>query len=157
MEFASLIAEFGARYGMADLTPDENGAVGFVVDGRTVAIRHWPEAECVVASIEIAAPGAGAEAVNRLLMRANQTLFVLDGMTIVFDSSSERYLLLSRFDATALDFIGFDAKIAQLLDRADQWSAFLEKFRALAEESAAKGVDFPPPPDISSPIDFMRV
>ncbi|MCQ2389392.1 MAG: type III secretion system chaperone [Kiritimatiellae bacterium] len=156
MEFASLIAEFGARYGMADLTPDENGAVGFVVDGRTVAIRHWPESGCVVASIEIAEPGAGAEPMNRLLMRANQTLFVLDGMAIVFDSGRERYLLLSRFDADALDFVGFDAKIAQLLDRADQWGSFFEKFRAFAEESKAWDDDLPPP-DVVSGIDFMRV
>lgn len=36
MDYASLIKEFGSRYGMDDLVPDENGGVGFAVDGRTM-------------------------------------------------------------------------------------------------------------------------
>ena len=42
MEFASLIAEFGAHYGMDCLAPDENGAVGFEADARNrMVIRQY--------------------------------------------------------------------------------------------------------------------
>ena len=40
MEFSNLIAEFGARYGICELSPDANGAVGFAVDGRQMIIQE---------------------------------------------------------------------------------------------------------------------
>lgn len=163
MEFASLIAEFGAHYGMDCLAPDENGAVGFEADGRLLAFQLLDEPDTVLASIELgSAPSAGAEKVNELLMRANQALFSLDGMALVIHPGNNRYRLLSRIDVAALDFAGFDEKIARILDRAEQWGAFLEGFAPLVAEAAGTGeasADLPETADPAglSPVDLLRV
>ena len=159
MEFASLITEFGAHYGMEDLRPDENDAVQFVADGRGISIQKFPEAETIIAAIELcAAAEAGAAMVCRLLMKANQTLFALDGMALVLNDETSRYILMSRFDAVQLDFAGFDGKIARLLDRADQWNEFLERFLPIAAEAETKGAAAVAiPPNLAWPTDMVRV
>lgn len=159
MEYASLIAEFGAHYGMEGLAPDENGAVGFDVDGRTMALQRIEETDRVVATLELCeAPDAGSAIVNRLLMRANQALFVMDGMSLALHPEKNSYRLLAITDIAALDFVGFDAWVAQVLDRADKWGAFLDKFLPLAAENEEKGAETPElPPDFPLSADFMRV
>ena len=141
MEYASLIAEFGANYGLGDLTPDENGAVGFEVDGRPVVIQQLAETQTVVVTIDLyEAPESGAAAVNQLLLKANLALFVLDGMALVLHPENNRYRLVMRLDVATTDFIEFDDKMSKLLDRAEQWSAFLDKFLPLVAEAETKGV-----------------
>ena len=39
MDYANLVAEFGAHYGMGNLAPDENGAVGFEADAAAPAAQ----------------------------------------------------------------------------------------------------------------------
>ena len=159
MECASLVAEFGARYGMDDLSLDENGAVGFAVDGRTMILQQIAGTDSMVATIELHdGVDAGAAAVNRLIMRANQTLFMLEGMALVIHSETGRYCLLSRFDVAAMDFVGFDGKIGQFLERADQWGEFLEKFIPVAAEAETSGAPAPEIPDgLFTPVGMMRV
>ena len=158
MEYASLIAEFGAHYGMEGLAPDENGAVGFDVDGRAMVLQRIGETDRVVATLELGeAPDAGSAIVNRLLMRANQALFVMDGMSLALHPEKNRYRLLAVTDIAALDFVGFDAWVAQVLDRADQWGELLEKFIPLAAEAEAKGTDEPEEPSsLSLGGDILR-
>ena len=159
MEFTSLIAEFGARYGIGELVPDENGAVGIAVDGRQMILQELSDAKDVVTvSIELCdAAEKGSETVNRLLMKANQALFLLDGMTLVIHSETERYCLLSRFDAAALDFAGFDEKIGRVLERADQWGQFLERFMSVAADAEAAGGKLEDLPGPTPPDGFLRV
>lgn len=159
MDYASLIAEFGASYGMDDLAPNENGVVGFESDGRSVLLRRLPDSQIVIATVGLVeVPTAGAAAVNRLLMQANQALFVQDCMALVFHAESGWYQLLSRIDVATLDFVGFDAKIAQLLDRADQWCTFFEQFLPIAAQSEASDGKIPPPPfDLLGSAGMMRI
>lgn len=160
MEFASLIAEFGARYGMGELVPDGNGAVGFEVDGRSALFQLLPESETVVAMVSLAAcADAGAETVNQLLLKANQALYMQDGMVLVLHPALNRYCLLLRIDIASLDFVGFDKAVAQLLSRAEQWSSFFEKFLPLAAgaEEGGEEDDLSAPPDLFSPDDMLRV
>lgn len=157
MEYTSLIAEFCERYGMDRVEPDADGAVGFDVDGRPLVLQWLESSDAVLATVELGeTPDAGAAVVNRLLMQANQTLFALDGMALVLNPENGHYRLMARLDVEALDFIGFDAKIARLLDRADQWGAFLEKFVPLAVEAEANGGDAPQPADVNF-TDMLRV
>ena len=58
-KFSRLIAEFSSHYEMDDLTPDDNGVTGFVVDNREMALQLLPEGEVVLASIEL---GTSSEA-----------------------------------------------------------------------------------------------
>lgn len=134
MKFADLIAEFGARYEIGELVPDENGAVGFAVDGRQMILQELAEIRDVATvSIELCdAPEEGDADVNRLLMKANRALFLLDGMALVLHSETGRYCLLARLDVASLDFAGFDEKIGRFLERADQWGTLLEKLRFAA-------------------------
>ena len=136
-KFSRLIAEFSAHYEMDDLTPDDNGVTGFVVDNREMALQLLPEGEVVLASIEL---GTSSEATtaNLLLMKANQSLFALDGMVIGIRAESGQYCLFDRIDISHLDFPGFDARIARILERAEQWGAFLGAFvpTAVAADSA---------------------
>ncbi len=143
MEYASLIAEFGANYGLGDLTPDENGAVGFEADGRSVIIQQQSDTGNAFAMVELVeTPENGEDVVNRLLMQANQALFVQDGMALVLNHENNRYCLLMRFEPAMLDFLGFDARLSRLLDRAEQWRTFLENFFAVASKAdAAASVD----------------
>lgn len=162
MEYASLIAEFGARYGMGELAPDANGAVGFVVDGRQAILQELPEAKDVVSvTIELCdARGAGSAVVNQLLMKANRALFLLDGMTLAFHSETRRYCLLARFAVPSLDFAGFDEQIGRILERADQWGRFLERLlpvAARAERSAGADGRVEDLPDLNPPDGFLRV
>ena len=157
MDYAGLIAEFGANYGMDGLAPDENGAVGFEVDGRPFAIQIMPESESVVATVELGAE-IEATAVNRLMMRTNQSLFMLEGMAIVLHPATSHYCLMIRFDITALDYAGFDAKIGHLLERAEQWAKFFENYRPVAGEAAANRVNNPEPAESEIPFaDMLRV
>lgn len=159
MEYASLIKEFGNRYGMDDLVPNENGGVGFAVDGRTMTLRHQVETDDVIAMIEIVdVPEAGVAAVNRLLMQANQALFIQDGLMLILQAETGKYCLLARFGIAALDFIGFDEKLGRFLERADQWGEFFAKFFPLAAEAEARGDDpVEMPSDFLSPLEMMRV
>ena len=162
MEFASLIAEFGARYGIGELSPDENGAVGFAVDGRQMIIQELSESKDVVTvSIELCdAAEKGSAIVNRLIMKANQALFLLDGMTLVLHAETGRYCLLSRFDVASLDFAGFDEKIGRILERADQWGQFLQRFMPVAADAEiAAGADGKTGevPELNPPDSFLRV
>lgn len=159
MKFESLIAEFGARYGMEDLGPDENGAVGFEADGCPVTLQQLPETETVLAAVEVCgAPEAGEAAVNRLVMTANQALYALDGMALVRSSESGGYRLLNRFDVAAMDFIGFDRQMGRFLDLAEKWRELIEKFVPIAAEAEAKGVDAAATmPDLPFADNAMRV
>lgn len=158
MEFADLIAEFGERYGMDGLVPDENGAVGFAVDGRAMVLQRIDATGRVIATIELGeAADAGSAEVNRLLMRANQALFALDGMSLVLHAEKNSYCLLAVIDVAALDFVGFDARIAQVLERASQWGAFLAEFSPLVGSSEANGASASELPDGILPIGMMRV
>lgn len=159
MEYASLIAEFGSNYGMADLEPDVNGAVGFEVDGRSVIIQQLPDTGDAFAMVELfEAPENGAAAVNRLLMQANQTLYVLDGMALVLSHENNRYRLVMRFEPATLDFVGFDEKLSRLLDRAEQWGQFLDKFMPIAAESERNGGGAPESSyEVTSPFGMFRV
>ena len=159
MDYASLIKEFGSRYGMDDLVPDENGGVGFAVDGRTMTLQHQVETDDVSAMIEIVdVPEAGAAAVNRLVMQANRALFLQDGMTLVLHTETGKYCLLVRFGIAALDFTGFDEKIGRFLERADQWGEFFAKFFPLAAEAETRGESVAEvPSDLFPPMDLIRV
>ena len=142
MKFESLVAEFGIRYGMDGLAPDENGAVGFEADGRTVTLQFQPETETVLATVEVCkAPKEGEPAVNRLVLTANQALYALDGMSLVRRFGGGGYFLLDRFDVAKLDFIGFDRQMGRFLDLAEKWRALIEKFVPIAAETEAKGAD----------------
>ena len=137
MEFESLIAEFGARYGIDGLALTEDGAVGLAVNGQPMSLRLVPETSTVVATIEVGEmPDAGVSSVDRLIAKANRSLYLTDGMVLVFHSKAEHYCLLFRIDIAQLDFHGFDEKIARFLAVADQWREFLEKFIPLAAEAA---------------------
>ncbi len=159
MEYASLIAEFGAHYGMEDLAPDENGAVGFDVDGRTMVLQRIGETDRVAATLEFGeVSDAGSAIVNRLLMRANQALFMTDGMLLALHPEKNSYRLLAAIDIAALDFVGFDAWVARVLEQADNWGSFLDKFLPLAAEGEAMGADAPKlSPDFAISADLMRV
>lgn len=159
MEYASLIAEFGANYGLDDLTPDENGAVGFEADGRPVAIQKLAETQTVIVTIDLCeAPESGAAAVDQLLLKANLALFVLDGMALVLHPESNRYRLVMRLDMATMDFIDFDDKLSKLLDRAEQWSAFLDKFLPLVAEAETKGEKSETTPtEMPSEFEMLRI
>lgn len=160
MEFASLIAEFGAQYGMGDLALDENGAVGFDVDGHPMILQQHDGTGCVIATLDlIDAPDADTVSVNRLLMQANLALFSLDGLALGFHPEKNRYQLLGRFDVAAMDFIGFDAAIGRMLERAEQWRTFLGNFFAVAAEADAAAPDgASAPPLEGNPLaSMMRV
>lgn len=159
MKFESLIAEFGARYGMDDLRPDENGGVGFEADGRPVTLQQLPETETVLAAVEVCeALEAGEAAVNRLVMTANQALYALDGMALVRRSEGGGYRLLCRFDVAAMDFIGFDKQMGRFLDLAEKWRELIGKFAPVAAEAEAKGVDaVAAAPDLPFADNMMRV
>ena len=152
MEFASFIAEFGAQHGMGDLALDENGAVGFDVDGHPMILQQHDGTGCVIATLDlIDAPDADAASVNRLLMQANLALFSLDGLALGLHPEKNRYQLLGRFDVAAMDFIGFDAALGRMLERAEQWRTFLGNFFAVAaaeaDAAAPDGASAPPPED----------
>lgn len=160
MEFASLIAEFGAQYGMGYLAPDENGAVGFDVDGHSMILQQHDGTECVIATLDlIDAPDADATSVNRLLVQANLALFSLDGLALGLHPDKNRYQLLGRFDVAAMDFIGFDAAISRMLERAEQWRTFLDNFIAVSAEADAAAPDgaSAPPPEGDPFASMMRV
>ena len=135
--FSSLIAEFSAHYGMDVLTPDDDGVTGFVVDNREMTLQLLPEGEVVLASIELGSSSEAATA-NLLLMKATQSLFALDGMVIGIRAEIGQYGLFDRIDISHLDFPGFDAWMARILERAEQWGAFLGAFvpTAVAADSA---------------------
>ena len=151
MTYANLIAEFGAQCGMDGLKPDENGLVGLVADGRTVTLQQVPEVPCVIATVELAEVPESSATVDRLLLRANQALFVFDGMTLCRQPETSRYALVARIDVEPLDVAGFDQKLSQILQRAEQWRDLLEAFSPLAEE-ADESVD----PGTASPTGFPR-
>ena len=133
MDYTSLIAEFSASYDLGDLVPDENGATGFEADGRPVIIQKLPDSEAVIITVDLGPATAASEAaVNRLLLQANQALQTLDGIAFCLYPEANSYCLLCRLDIAALDFIAFDEKMSVLLDRAEQWSTFLQKFIPLA-------------------------
>ena len=161
MDYASLIVEFGARYGIEGLAADENGIAGFEADGRTVVLQKLPETEAVVATVDVGAGvESGAAVVNRLLMTANQALYAADGMAVVQQLENGPYRLMYRFDVAGLDFVGFDAKMGRFLDLAEKWSAFLEKFAPIAADVEVKGADAvaaTPAPDFPLAGDMMRV
>lgn len=137
MEFADLIAEFGARYEIGELVPDENGAVGLVVDGRQVVLQELSDLKGVAtATVELGdAPEGDDAGVNRLVMKANRALFLLDGMALVLHSVTGRYCLLARFDLADIDFAGFDATVGRILERADQWGQILERIASVGAEA----------------------
>lgn len=136
MEYVSLIAEFGARYGMEGLRPDEDGVAGFEVSGRRLFLQQMPGTSCVIVTAELGEVPPGAAAMDRLLLRANQALFVFDGMSICRRSEADQYILVARIDIERLDFQGFDEKMAQVLKRVEQWRELLERFAPLADEAA---------------------
>lgn len=155
MEYASLIAEFGARYGIGELKPDENGVVGISADGRSVTFMQQSGGDLVIALAELCeAPEMGADRVNRLLMQANQPMFMEDGFVIVHHEGSGRYCLMARFDVASMDFLDFDRTVGRLLQRAEHWNTFLEKFIPIAAE-AATADDSPEEP--VAPGDMMLV
>lgn len=159
MEYASLIAAFGENYSLEEFKLDEDGATGFLADGRIVTLRLIPETETVAATVDLGAVATAGEAVvNRLLVKANAALFLQDGMALVVNATSGHYNLLTRFEIAAMDFPAFDAAMARLLGRADQWGELLEKFIPLAAEAEAKGADEPEAPEAFLPGgDAMRV
>ena len=157
MSFSSLISEFGSHYGMDDLTVDADGTAGFVVDHRTMTLQLLPEGDVVLAAIELGAADESAVP-NLLLMKANQSLFALDGMVIGIRAESGAYCLFDRIDVSNLDFRGFDARIARILERAEQWGAFLGAFVPSAAMSEAAGDDAEPVHPQGRPSDqFIHV
>lgn len=137
MDYTSLIAEFGASYEIGDLTPDENGAVGFEADGRPVVIQKLPDSEVAIITVDLGpATDASEAAVSRIVLQANQALLALDGMAFCRHSETNSYRLLCRLDLESLDFIAFDKKMATVLGRAEQWSTFLRKFKDGAKQPA---------------------
>ena len=158
MKFESLIAEFGSCYGIGDLVPDEDGVVTIRVDDRFVTFMRQGETDFVIVMAELrAASEAGEDAVNRLLMQANQTLFVEDGLVIVRPGESDRYCLLDRFCVTDMDFHDFDRQVGRLLSRADSWGLFLERYVPVAAEAAATGGGSSAPSGIVAHGDMLRV
>lgn len=138
MDYASLIAEFGANYGIGDLIPDENGVAGFEADGRPVVFQKLPDSENMIVTVELGAATSDSEAIaNRLFLQANQALMTLDGLTLYLHPETGNYCLLCRLDAASLDFIAFDKIMGTILDRAEQWGALLQKIIPLASGSAA--------------------
>ena len=138
MDYASLIAEFGANYGLGDLVPDEDGAVGFEADGRTVVLQKLPDSENVIVTVRLGEAVSGSEErVNRILLQANQSLMTLDGMALCLHPETGDYRLLSRLDVASLDFIAFDKIMETILDRAEQWGALLRKIIPIASSNAA--------------------
>ena len=146
MDYANLVAEFGAHYGMGNLAPDENGAVGFEVDGHAMTLQRQDGTGAVVVTLDLVdAPDAGAASVNRLLMQANLALFALDGLALGLQPERNRYQLLGRLDVAAMDFTAFDAAIGRMLARAEQWRTFLDSFLAVAAEADAAAPAAQPP------------
>lgn len=127
MEFKNLIAKFASHYGMDDLVVSEDNATGFIVDNRAMTLQLLPESETVLATVELG-EASDSTLANQLLLKANQTLFALDGLALGIRDESENYCLFDRIDIANLDFEGFDARIAKLLTRAGEWGAFLGVF-----------------------------
>lgn len=133
MDYTSIIAEFGSRYGLEDFIPDGNGAVGFEADGRPVIIRKPSDSEAAVVTVGLGSVAeAGETSVSRFVLQANQALMAQDGMALCLDSETNGYSLVCRIDISSIDFIDFDQKMATLLDRAEQWGELLEKLSAFA-------------------------
>ena len=160
MDYTSLIAEFGANYGLGDLVPDENGAAGFEADGRPVVFQKLPDSGNMIVTVVLGAASEGnAGIVNRLLLQANQVLMTMDGMALYLNPETGDYCLIRRLDVTPLDFVAFDKIMETILDRAEQWGVFLGDFIALAAETDAARADEAPgpfPADASS-VPMLRV
>ena len=136
MKFSELIAAFAAHYGMDDLVVSDDNTTGFMVDHRAMTLQLLPESETALAAVELGEASEAATA-NLLLLKANQTLFALDGLTLGVRDETEHYCLFDRIDISNLDVEGFDARLARLLTRAGEWGAFLDAFVPLA--TAADG------------------
>lgn len=135
MTYANLIAEFGAACGMEGLAPDESGLVCLASDGRTLTLQQVPEVPGAIATVELAEIPEASASVDRLLLRANQALFVFDGMTLCRQPETNRYALVARIDVESLDVTGFDRELSRILQRAEQWRDLLKAFAPLAEEA----------------------
>lgn len=142
MEFKELIAAFGAHYGMDDLVVNDDNTTGFMVDNRAMTLQLLPESEIVLAAVELGEASDAATA-NLLLLKANRTLFALDGFALGIRDETEHYCLFDRIDIADLDFAGFDARLAQLLTRAGEWSSFLNMFvpAAIAADEREEAAD----------------
>lgn len=142
MEFKELIAAFGAHYGMDDLVVYDDNTTGFMVDHRAMTLQLLPESETVLAAVELGEASEAATA-NLLLLKANRTLFALDGFALGIRDETEHYCLFDRIDISDLDFAGFDARLAQLLTRAGEWSSFLNMFvpAAIAADEREEAAD----------------
>ena len=160
MEYESLIAEFGARYGMKDLAPDEDGAVGIEVDGRTLVLQRQAGTDVVIVTLDLGQMPTGGEMIMKRLLLLNLALFVQDGMMIGLAENG--YRLFYRFDIAKFDFTDFDERIARLLDRADQWGGLLEQIGTLAaapgasDAGAASAGSFSPP-GLEATLGLLRV
>ena len=137
MDYASLISEFGANYGMGDLIPDEDGVASFEADGRPVVFQKLQDSDNMIVTVELgAATDESAAVVNRFLLQANRALAILDGISLCLHSETGSYCLIRRIDVTSLDFIAFDKIMGTILDRAEQWGAILQKIIPVASSDA---------------------
>lgn len=158
MEFSSLIAEFGVRYGIEGLTLDEHGFSGMVVDGRKMVLQQLADAgNCVIAMIELCDAPKDCPAVNQLILKANLSLFMLDDMMLAIHPTSGCYQLTARIDVEQLDFLGFDARLGHILERADQWCSFLDKYIPMAAQAGSADGVMPDIPAMFEKDDFLRV
>lgn len=140
MEYASLIGEFAARYGIDGFATDENGAAGFEADGRQVVFHKPEDSDIALVTVVIgSAHGTDDTEANRILLTANRSLFATEGMSLAIHEETGRVLLLARLEVERLDFIGFDEKVARILERADQMGALLEGIGSFDSGAEATG------------------
>lgn len=134
MEFREIMRQFGAKIGMADLSPDETNSCHLKIDDMSVSFMEDPDAGTVVTWAEICEPPTdGASMLYRVLMESMFMGQGTAGASFSIEPESGK-IYLHRVDPSAvLDLDSFCAMVEKFVNTLEQWRKTIADFRPVVE------------------------
>ena len=131
MSYDELIAAFGEKYGIENLT-GKGGAAALVIDGVKVDIISDEAADSVVVYAEIGypPPDAGGK-FGETMLKANHLFLGTNGGTLCQNPETDAYVLMRPVPLAQLEGAeAFGAILEDVLGQVDNWRSLLNGMRA---------------------------
>ena len=136
MAYEELLTALAAKLGIQGMI-QEDGVCSVEIDGMTVSMVHFEDADALVLYGIIGDPPIEEEGrFNAMLLQSNNMFQGTGGATLSQNPESKEYAMQGQFPLAVIDADSLALALERFVDTLEHWKQVLEDFRPAGEEAA---------------------